>query len=569
MANGDQDPGAPLKNASVPWWAFLPGVLLLGLGACFTWLGRVDDCVVEDHTLVDGDTEPIRYRLYIPSHRDSPSPGVLLAHGINNNKQTMELLALELARRHMVAMTFDFGGHGGSYRREHDADQDAEDLRRTLAALTGHRSVDPEQLAIIGHSIGARAAVQVAREDDRVRAVVAISMSIDAGPHRPNNLLLAAGIYDQCYAPRYLSEDLQRATGKDLAEADVVYGSFDQGTARQLCLSPQTDHLLAPYDPRLIRATASWIERSVGRKPDRAVNARVHWLAAARSCLIAGASLLVFLIALAGFCRWMRRSITSKSRRVFALVATAAVLLPIACCWLIGGCGGLLADLSMIILFGLLATNLLLRAAVSNRGWLRHPMTSMCVVAKLTAILFLAWWLSVLLCRIGYLWRSPAALGSVGVFGAEVLGFLPHHLLLKLRSVLYAEHALVLLPSLVLSIVLLAEVLIPGEISYVVCSVLGVILGAMRVRRRHPAAGATAKRAPSKLVRIRQALLLAVLAVLVVLLYRRLMTVGPDVRSAMGQLALRMFVVPLAVVFALVNLPRLGLSLESRRMDCS
>ncbi len=554
----DPDTIGPLERTSLPWWVFLPSVFLLVLGACFTWLGRVDDYVAQEHTLGDDGPEPVRCRVYVPDDGDEPSPGVLLAHGINNNKETMESVALEVARRHMVAMTFDFGGHGGSYRREHDTDKDAEDLRLALAALARHPSVDPECLAIVGHSVGARAAVGVAREDDRVRAVVAMSMSIEAGPHRPNNLLLAAGIYDQCHAPHYLLEDLRRASGEELAEAEIVYGSFDLGTARQLCLSPQTDHLLAPYDPRLIEATTSWIERSVGRSPDPTIGVRAHWLAASRSCLIAGASWLVFLIALAGLCPWTRHSLEPRLRRLFALVGAGAVLIPVACSWLIGGSSRLLADLSMVLLFGLLAMNLLLRAAVSNRAWLRRPTISMGVAAKLTAIMFLAWWLSVLLCRADYLWRTPDALWSMGAFGAEVLGFLPHHLLLKLRAVLFEENSLVLVPSLVLSGVLLVEVIIPGEISYVVCSVLGAILGAMRIRRPRPTVGKTAQRVTSNMVRLRQALLLAVLAVLVVLLYRRLVAVGPEVRLAMGQLALRMFVVPLVVVFALVNLPWLG-----------
>ena len=156
---------------------------------------------------------------------------------------------------------------------------------------------------------------------------------------------------------------------------------------------------------------------------------------------------------------------------------------------------------------------------------------------------------------------------SIGCFGSEVAGFLPHHLLLKLRTSLFVVGQAGLLPSLALSVVLLVELLIPGEVPYVVCSVVGVVLGTMRIRRRSRAAR-TAERHPSTItVRLRQIVLLATLAVMVALLCRRLATVGPDVRQAMGQLALRMFVVPLLIVFVLVNLPWLWISRRERPDD--
>ncbi len=559
-------PQAELTRPDSRSWrlAILSAIVLLALAAYFATGGHVGDYRVEHYRLRDEPAEPIACRVYFPQSLARPVPGVVLAHGVNNNKETMDLVARELVRRGLVVTSFDFGGHGESYWRVTDAEGDARDLRRVLAEFSRHRAVDERQLAIVGHSIGARAAVEVACGDRRVRAVVATSMSVDAPSGRPRNLLWAAGIYDQCHPPRYLLEDLRRGSGQANAVPDVLYGSMANGTARQLCLSPQTDHLLAPYDPRVIDATVAWIAAGVGEGQGEQTGVRAHRLAAARSCAIIGAALLVFFVATTSLFPWRRRWRNAYSRRVIAVLGGGVVLAPVVGHGLFGGSSVVWADVSMVLLFAFIATNLACRATVNSRAVWQQPALGLLGALQFSALLYLAWTVSVIVGRASYLWENPEYGWSIPAFGLHVLATLPHHLLLKLRMVLFSEYSLNLMPSFALLGLLLVETIIPGEIAYAVCKATGIALNAMRLTGRRSSTGeGVPRRRPTKTARIRQALLLVILAVLIVVLGHRLGEMARDVRLAMGELALRLIVVPVLVAFLLVNIPwlRLGCGL--------
>src|SRR2546421_12047575 len=87
---------------------------------------------------------------------------LLFAHGFSSGKYSMDSLAGYLAARGYEGWTFDFVGHklGGSGGEMRTAQQAAENLRDALAWVRGHS--EAREICLIGHSMGAAAALQVA-----------------------------------------------------------------------------------------------------------------------------------------------------------------------------------------------------------------------------------------------------------------------------------------------------------------------------------------------------------------------------------------------------------------------
>ena len=92
-------------------------VLLVAIGACSARLvetdfGRLDVRVVR----LPWRGGTLTGKLYQPVERAAGRrlPAVLALHGYQNDKETQNAFALELARRGIVVLALDLVGHGGS-----------------------------------------------------------------------------------------------------------------------------------------------------------------------------------------------------------------------------------------------------------------------------------------------------------------------------------------------------------------------------------------------------------------------------------------------------------------------
>lgn len=253
-------------------WTWFPGVLLLLVGLVLSIALTLTDTVKSDsfRIPVDGD-RAIVARIYAPRFADPPYPAMILCHGVNNHKGMMAPLALELARVGIAAIAFDFGGYGESYELP-VSDRSVEGLQgstnadaRTVLKFARSRPdlFEGDRLAIGGHSLGGLTALQVGRSDPRLRATVVLSASGDATLTAPTNLFLGVGAYEQINPPSQLRQTLQLATSSDCADGEIC-GDFANGTARQLVVSPTSDHIIAPYDPILMRSVVRWTQQSLG-----------------------------------------------------------------------------------------------------------------------------------------------------------------------------------------------------------------------------------------------------------------------------------------------------------------
>ena len=161
---------------------FLLCLVLIGSSALLAYsiqndFGSID---VDYIRIVDEDGMAVTGKLYRPmtATEDSPAPGVLLLHGMNNDKDTEGPAALELARRGIVTLALDEISHGDSDRI---ADIIGYFLGTFDSTLGGNASyqwlkslpfVDETKTGLVGHSMGAGMASAIAASNPDHRAIV-------------------------------------------------------------------------------------------------------------------------------------------------------------------------------------------------------------------------------------------------------------------------------------------------------------------------------------------------------------------------------------------------------------
>ncbi|MGH2775831.1 MAG: alpha/beta hydrolase family protein [Actinomycetota bacterium] len=126
---------------------------------------------------------------------DELKPTAVLLHGLPGIEKNYDL-AHALRDRGWNSLIFHYRGSwgsGGDYRLATLAD----DVRVALDYLTSgeHEQVDPDRLALVGHSMGGWAAVR-AGADDRVRAVAVVGAVTD-----PSRLPFTADMAEAAFTP--------------------------------------------------------------------------------------------------------------------------------------------------------------------------------------------------------------------------------------------------------------------------------------------------------------------------------------------------------------------------------
>jgi len=113
---------------------------------------------------------------FVPAADGGAAPAVAVVHGWGGNAETMLPLARPLHGAGFAVLLFDARCHGRS-------DEDtfaslprfAEDLEHALDWLQRQPGVDPRGIALVGHSVGAGAALLVASRRADVAAVVSLA----------------------------------------------------------------------------------------------------------------------------------------------------------------------------------------------------------------------------------------------------------------------------------------------------------------------------------------------------------------------------------------------------------
>ncbi|MFI6325007.1 alpha/beta hydrolase family protein [Nonomuraea sp. NPDC050556] len=121
---------------------------------------------------IDSGGELLLGVLYLPSG-PGPHPVVVLMHGFPGNEANADL-AQALRTAGYACLLFHYRGSwgvGGDWSWANAL----EDAARVTRAVLAMDELDPERVALLGHSMGGFAALMTAADEPRVRAVVSVS----------------------------------------------------------------------------------------------------------------------------------------------------------------------------------------------------------------------------------------------------------------------------------------------------------------------------------------------------------------------------------------------------------
>jgi dienelactone hydrolase len=124
---------------------------------------------------VDGTT--LSGQFYEAASR--PAAGVVLIHMLARSKADWDGLATALESAGVTALAIDLRGHGASGGSSADLLALTQDVRAAASWLAARQGVRPDAIGIVGASLGASLALLAAAEQPSIRAVAAVSPSLD------------------------------------------------------------------------------------------------------------------------------------------------------------------------------------------------------------------------------------------------------------------------------------------------------------------------------------------------------------------------------------------------------
>ena len=209
-----------------------------------------------------------------PPPRDERPPGVVLLHGFASSRAFTSSLARRLALAGYAVLAPDARGHGANRNPfpsgRGRADLLASELAAAVDFLRASPFVDGSRLALMGHSMGAGAALDYATRDSGLDATVLIAGGWALqGPYRPPNALF---VFAESDSPRV--QERSRALAAELAglervEDGRVYGEVALGTAVRALRIPGTDHGRILWSREAVAEILAWLDAVFGRDASR------------------------------------------------------------------------------------------------------------------------------------------------------------------------------------------------------------------------------------------------------------------------------------------------------------
>jgi uncharacterized protein len=419
----------------------LVGLVLIAALAAFTArlvetdFGRLDVRVVR--VPWRGGTLTGKLYRHVRGAADRPGPAVLALHGYQNDKETQNAFALELARRGIVVLAVDLVGHGGSdspraFAGPPDPTRGGNAGYQYLKTLEGVRA---DRIGVIGHSLGAMSALAVAALNPDHRAVN--SQCGPAGSPALHNVLLTQARYEEFRGfregqgrvePLVTNPRRLKAFGlTGRVEWNTTYGRVEDGTARRVALI-DTVHPGVTHHPAAVAETVAWMQSTLEPEPLGAAplapgDQRYMWKEWAM--LLAGLAALVSVVPLANLCLT-----TSLFRRAAHPPATGPVATRGAW-WGLAVVNALIGAISYPPLTRLGGLS---DQVAAHLPWLRLPVGNGVMVwfvaNALIEALLLAWWLRTTGRRTGAtlgglgVTTSVRALGATALLAAVLFGWM-------------------------------------------------------------------------------------------------------------------------------------------------
>jgi dienelactone hydrolase len=176
-------------------------------------------------------------------------PAVAIAHGYSADRAIMSPMARSLARAGYAALTFDLRGHGSNPARF------AGELRADVAAVVDWLEtsplVDGSRIAVLGHSMGAGAVLDLATSDPRPAATVLVSGGWQVRDEVvPDHVLSLVASGD----PGRISDRMD----------DVAADLRAAGAEVTAVVVPGTSHVSILYSDRAVREVVAFLDPVLG-----------------------------------------------------------------------------------------------------------------------------------------------------------------------------------------------------------------------------------------------------------------------------------------------------------------
>jgi len=225
-------------------------------------------------------------------------PAVVLIHGFSGDRRLMSTLARRLAENGYGVLAIDVNGHGENRNPFNGGlagnDFLRDDVKKAVDYLRSSDLVDGSRIVVMGHSMGAGAALDYATHDPNLKGAVMISGGWVLGPERPKNALFI-------FAENDPDEPIQQtsiALATHLANLPKIelgksYGDFGQGNAVEAIRVPGVNHVTITTSPEAATTIVKWLDSTFGTARTGAIDLKDPRRGAARFALLMFVILLV------------------------------------------------------------------------------------------------------------------------------------------------------------------------------------------------------------------------------------------------------------------------------------
>jgi hypothetical protein len=195
-------------------------------------------------------------------------------------------------------LAIDVNGHGENRNPfnggEAESDALRDDVKKAVDYLRSSDLVDGSRIVVMGHSMGAGAALDYATHDPNLKGAVMISGGWVLGPERPKNALFI-------FAENDPDEPIQQtsiALATHLAAVPKIelgksYGDFSQGNAVEAVRVPGVNHVTIMSSPEAATTIVKWLDSTLGTARTGAIDLKDPRRGAARFALLMFVFLLV------------------------------------------------------------------------------------------------------------------------------------------------------------------------------------------------------------------------------------------------------------------------------------
>ena len=199
-------------------------------------------------------------------------PAIVLLHGYSADRASVSTLARRLAQNGIAVVSIEFAGHGINRNALSPGLTDDTLVKEIRAAVEYVRSLpllDGSRVIVMGHSMGAGAALDYAQKDKSITGAVMISGGFDLyGPERPRNALFIYAQHDPDFIRMLAREIAAKLAGTEQITLNRVYGDSRAGTAVEAIEVPGVDHFRILFSDTAAVEILNWCDRLFGiRRP--------------------------------------------------------------------------------------------------------------------------------------------------------------------------------------------------------------------------------------------------------------------------------------------------------------